>query len=117
MVQVQISLLIEDRASQRRAATEAAPFLRRDYRSHQEIFIDLSAGIKTAVEVNLSTIQFLMAQVVDESGAIVNIYRNRSPESWQFSDHFGSWDIENCTSISLMSDVDARVHLIVGGEV
>lgn len=116
MIQVQIHLQIESEGAQRRAATELAPFLRRDYEAHQEIFLDLSANFKTAVRVNLSKIQFIMAQVVDESGAVINIYRNLSPESWQFTTHFSAWDVENCTNISLKSNVAARVQLVVGGE-
>jgi len=116
MIQVQVRLLIESEGAQRRSDTEMAPFLRRDYDSHQEIFLDLAANFKTAVKVNLSKIQFIMAQVVDESGAIIDIYRNLSPESWQFSTHFSAWDIENCTNVSLKSDKPARVQLVVGGE-
>jgi len=93
-----------------------APFLRRDYTDHQEIFVNLSPNFKTAVRVNLSKIEFIMAQVVDESGAIIDIYRNLSPEYWQFSTHFSAWDVQNCTNISLKSDKAARVQLVVGGE-
>lgn len=116
MIQAQVHLLIKSTGAERRAAIESAPFLRRDYGAHQEIFVDLTAGIKTAVKINLSTIQFLMAQVIDESGATIDIYRNLSPESWQFTELFASWDIGNCTNVSLKSDIDTKVHLIVGGE-
>jgi hypothetical protein len=93
-----------------------APFLRRDYEEHQEIFLNLSPGIRTSVPVGLSRIEFIMAQVVDESGAIVGIYRNLSPEYWQFSKHFSAWDVGNCTSVSLKADTACRVQLVVGGE-
>jgi len=116
MIQVQISLLIKDKGARRRAATEMAPFQRRDYESHQEIFVDLKPGIKTAVKVNLSKVEFLMAQVVGESGATIDIYRNLSPESWRFTKQFSIWEIENCTNVSLKSDVAARVQIVVGGE-
>lgn len=116
MIQAQIHLLIKADAAERRVATEMSPFLRRDYENHQEIFVSLTANFKTAVRINLSTIEFLMVQVVDESGAVIDIYRNLSPESWQFQNFFGSWDVQNCTSISLKSDIDARVHVIAGGE-
>jgi hypothetical protein len=92
------------------------PFLRRDYESHQEVFVDLPAGIRTPVNLNLSQVQLVMLQVLDEDEAIVNIYRNLSPEYWQFSKVFAAWEIANCTSISLKSDVDVRVHVVAGGE-
>ena len=116
MIQVQIHLQIKSEGAQRRSDTEMAPFLRRDYESHQEIFLDLTANFKTAVRINLSKIEFIMAQVIDESGAVVGIYRNLSPEYWQFSTHFSIWDIENCTNVSLKSDKKCRVQLVVAGE-
>lgn len=116
MIQVKIDLLIESEEAHRRSAVEMAPFLRRDYEAHQEIFVNLTANFKTAVKINLSKIEFIMAQVVDESGATIDIYRNLSPESWQFTTHFSAWDIENCTNISLKSDRAAKVQIVAGGE-
>ena len=116
-IQVEINLTVKQPGAETRNIG-SAPFLRRDFAQHQELYIDLPAGRRVPANSVLSKIQFIMLRVVDgvEDGAIVNIYRNLSPEWWQITDFYGAWEVSNCTALSFKSDKDARIHLVVGGE-
>lgn len=96
-------------------------FYRRDWPIEQRQIIALTEGVKQEIlttgfsEINLLYIKNL-DQDDDADGPVIHIFRNGSPEYWEFSDTFVAWEIGNCSSIALeASGGDAEVRLFVAG--
>ena len=88
-------------------------FLRRDYDKWQEITLDLTS-VRQEVKTSISTIQYIYAKVVGD--ATVSIYRNLSPEYWEFDTIFMALEVGNCTSLSFRADTDTSLYLYIAGE-
>lgn len=88
-------------------------FSRRDFDKWQEITLDLTST-RQEVKTSIDTIQYIYAKVVGD--ATVSIYRNLSPECWQFNTIFLALEVENCTTLSFRSDTDTTLYLYIAGE-
>ena len=89
------------------------PFLRRDFDKWQEIILDLTST-RQEVQTSIDIIQYIYAKVVGD--ATVSIYRNLSPEYWEFDTIFLALEVENCTSLSFRADTDTSLYLYIAGE-
>lgn len=89
-------------------------FQRRDYSKWQEITLDLTS-VRQTVKTNISTIEFIYAKITG-SDTTVSIYQNLSPECWQFDNTFMMYGVEDCTSLSFVSDIDTTLYLYIAGE-
>lgn len=88
-------------------------FLRRDYDTWQEIKLDLTST-RQEVKTSISNIQFIYAKVVGDT--TVSIYRNLSPECWEFDTIFVAFEVGNCTNLSFKSAADTALYLYIAGE-
>ena len=89
-------------------------FIRRSYDEEQIMpSVPLTAGTKTAIKVQMSTIQYVYVKV-SGSAATVQLFKENSPESWSFTD---MWLMAgtSITSFSLEASVDTTVYIYLAG--
>ena len=89
-------------------------FLRRDYDKTAQLVVSLTAGVKTEVQTHVPTIEFLYVGVTT-SDATINLYRNLSPEWWEFKNGVLIFEVTNCDRISFKSNIDAEITIYAGG--
>jgi hypothetical protein len=88
-------------------------FVRRDYDRWEELDMDLTT-VKSEVVTNLSAIEFVYIRRTGDE-ATVSVYKNLSPESWDFDDVFMVFPADSLTNLSLEASVDTTVHIYMAG--
>ncbi len=89
-------------------------FIRRSYDEEQILpSVSLTAGTKTEIKVQMSTIQYIYIKV-SGNAATVQLFKELSPESWSFTD---AWLMigTSITSFSLQASVDTTVYIYLCG--
>jgi hypothetical protein len=89
-------------------------FIRRSYDHIFSARFDLTGGVGREISTNLSTIEFIYVKVTG-TATDINLYKNLSPESLEFSDSFLAWEAEGVTKITLKADADTEVFVCLGG--
>ncbi len=88
-------------------------FLRRDYEKVFESNVPLAAGVRTEVRTGIGDIEFLYVSCEDE--VVINIYRNLSPEWWEFSRAWFALEVTNCDRISFKAASDTEIYVYAAG--
>lgn len=114
---IDLNVIILDRDADT-ARARVKEFVRRSYTHAYQHTLTLSAGVKTQVDHNMTTLQFVYVEVVnasDDAPGTVYVYKNLSPESWTVQHLFLCCDTD-LSQLSLMSNTAATVYLYLGGE-
>ena len=88
--------------------------IRRSYDEEQIMpSVSLAAGVKTAISVQMGTIQYIYVRVIGDA-ATIQLFKENSPESWSFTD---MWLMvgTSITSFSLQASVDTSVYIYLSG--
>jgi hypothetical protein len=114
---IDVEVVILDRAADT-ARARAKEFVRRSYDYTYQHTLSLPAGVKTQIDHNMDTVQFVYVEVVnasDDSPGTVYVYKNLSPESWTVQHLFLCCDTD-ISQLSLQAPSGATVYLYLGGE-
>jgi hypothetical protein len=114
-IDVKLTILDRDADSAKERAKE---FVRRSYTHRFSQTLTLSAGVKTEVKHNMTTVTFVYVEVVnasDDAPGTVYVYKNLSPESWTVQHLFLCCDT-SISQLALMSTAGATVYVYLGGE-
>jgi hypothetical protein len=88
--------------------------VRRDYGLYEEKTISVGAS-RTEVRTAISDIQFIYAKVVGDS-ATVNLYKNQSPEWWEFAECVLMQGLDDCTNLSFKASASTTLYLFIAGD-
>lgn len=89
-------------------------FIRSSYSKSFRARFSLTGGVGKEISTNLTSIEFIYVKVTGDV-TDVNLYKNLSPESLEFSDSFLAWEVEGVTKITLKADADTEVFVCLGG--
>lgn len=90
-------------------------FLRRDYTVYQEYqAMPLTSGTKTDIDTILTDIEYVYVRRTGDA-ATLSLFKNLSPESWEFNDGFLLIEGENIDSLAIQSDASTTVYIYIAG--
>lgn len=111
---MEIAIKVREYSSGEEKPVVDARFTRRSFDKTYDSVISLTAGVKTEIKTNISTIEFVYVHITGDA-TDVSIYQGNSPELWGFDDTFMVFGITGLSAVSLMSDADTTVEVFLGG--
>ena len=87
--------------------------IRRDYGLYDQRTVSVGTS-RVSIDTAISDIQFLYVEVIGD--AVVNLYKDNSPEWWEFTTTLLLFDIESCSSISFKADTNATLYIFMAGD-
>lgn len=114
---IDLNIMLIDRVTDE-ARRHAKKYARRSYTYSYSHTLALPAGVRTEIDHNMTTLQFVYLEVVnanDDDPGTVYVSKNMSPDSWTVQHVFLCCDT-SISQLSLMSTLGATVYLYLGGE-
>lgn len=111
---LEISLKIRRYSDGQQLPSVDESFVRRDYGFYEERTISIGTT-RTTVDTAITDIQFIYAKVTGDA-ATVNLYKNMSPEWWEFDNTILLYDLSDCDTISFKADASTTLYLYIAGD-